>query len=207
MLIADDVEDNRQLLAQLLAPVGFEIHLVANGVEAVEEFERWHPHLILMDFRMPVMDGHEAIRRIRAMADGTQPKIIAVTASALDENRQELIGIGADDFISKPFRESELFRKIHEQAGVEYEYAEEAQLAPPEESAPLTPHSLTGLPPDLIDALRDSVVTADLDQMLAKIERIEMRDPGVGRGLRRLAEDFEYENLLQLLGGPAGGAH
>ncbi len=74
---------------------------------------------------MPVMDGHEAIRRIRAMAGGEEPKIIAVTASAMDENRQELLAIGADDFISKPFREVELFQKIHAHVGVEYVYAEE----------------------------------------------------------------------------------
>src|SRR6476646_10038534 len=100
VLIADDIEDNRQLLAQLLGPVGFEIRLATNGAEAVHEFEQWRPHLILMDFRMPVMDGHEAIRRIRAMPDGKKPRIIAVTASAMDENRQELLEIGADDFIS-----------------------------------------------------------------------------------------------------------
>src|SRR5947199_242458 len=88
VLIADDVEDNRQLLAQLLAPVGFETRLATNGAEAVQQFERWRPHLILMDFRMPVMDGHEAIRRVRALAGGKEPKTIAVTASAMDENRQ-----------------------------------------------------------------------------------------------------------------------
>src|SRR5579859_3982089 len=125
VLIADDVEDNRQLLAQLLAPVGFEIGLATNGAEAVREFEQWQPHLILMDFRMPVMDGHEAIRRIRAEAGGKALKIIAVTASAMDENRQELLGIGADDFIGKPFQEAELFRKIHSHVGVEYLYAED----------------------------------------------------------------------------------
>src|SRR5436305_1874594 len=105
VLIADDIEDNRQLLAQLLAPVGFEIRLATNGAEAVREFEQWQPHLVLMDFRMPVMDGHEAIRRIRAMVGGKEPKIIAVTASAMEENRLDLMAIGADDFISKPFRE------------------------------------------------------------------------------------------------------
>ena len=111
------------------APVGFEIRLATNGAEAVEEFEEWRPHLILMDFRMPVMDGHEAIRRIRAMAGGADTKIIAVTASAMDDNRQELIGIGADDFIGKPFREAELFQKIHVHMGVEYLYAEDPTAA------------------------------------------------------------------------------
>src|SRR6476619_6312132 len=81
VLIADDIEDNRQLLAQLLAPVGFVTRLATNGAEAVQEFEEWGPHLILMDFRMPEMDGHEAIRRIRAMDGGKDAKIVAVTAS------------------------------------------------------------------------------------------------------------------------------
>ena len=199
MLIADDVEDNRQLLAQLLGPVGFEIRLATNGAEAVQEFEQWRPHLILMDFRMPVMDGHEAIRRIRAMTGGKETKIIAVTASAMDENRQELIAIGADDFISKPFREVELFQKIHAHVGVEYVYAEPPTAAAPEEAPDLTPESLASWPQDLITAMREAVITADLDQLLARIQEVEARDPRVAGGLRRLAEGFQYQKLLDLL--------
>ena len=198
VLIADDIEDNRQLLAQLLAPVGFEIRLATNGAEAVQEFEQWRPHLILMDFRMPVMDGHEAIRRIRAMAGGEDPKIIAVTASAMDENRQELMEIGADDFISKPFREAELFQKIHAHVGVEYVYAEDPTAAAQEEAAELTPESLAGWPQDLIDPMREAVITADLDQLLARIQEVEARDPRIAQGLRRLAEGFQYQKLLDL---------
>ena len=198
VLIADDVEDNRQLLAQLLGPVGFEIRLATNGAEAVHEFEEWRPHLILMDFRMPVMDGHEAIRRIRAMAGGADPKIIAVTASAMDENRQELMRIGADDFLSKPFREGELFEKIHAHVGVEYVYADHPTPAAEEIAAELTPASLGGWPQDLIQAMREAVVTADLDQLLAKIQEVEARDPRIAQGLRRLAERFDYQKLLDL---------
>ncbi|HZY86220.1 MAG TPA: PAS domain S-box protein, partial [Gemmataceae bacterium] len=186
VLIADDVEDNRQLLAQLLGPVGFEIRLATNGAEAVQAFEEWRPHLILMDFRMPVMDGHEAIRRVRAMAGGAGPKIIAVTASAMDENRLELLEIGADDFISKPFREIELFQKIHAQVGVEYVYAEQPTGAAQEEAADLTPASLAGWPQGLIDPMREAVMTADLDKLLAKIQDVDARDPRVALGLRRL---------------------
>ncbi len=204
VLIADDVEDNRQLLAQFLAPVGFEIRLATNGVEAVQEFEVWRPHLILMDFRMPVMDGHEAIRRIRAMAGGEGPKIIAVTASAMDENRQELLGIGADDFISKPFREAELFQKIHAHLGVEYVYAAHPAATAQEETAELAPESLAGWPHELIKPMREAVITADLDQLLAKIQEAETRDPRVAKALRRLAEGFQYEKLLELLS--TGGA-
>jgi CheY-like chemotaxis protein/anti-sigma regulatory factor (Ser/Thr protein kinase) len=204
VLIADDIEDNRQLLAQLLAPVGFEIRLATNGAEAVQEFENWRPHLILMDFRMPVMDGHEAIRRIRAMAGGKELKIIAVTASAMDENRQELLKIGADDFISKPFREIELFHKIHAHLGVEYVYAEQLKATGQEEAAELTPESLAGWPKHLIDPMREAVLTADLDQLLAKIQEVEARDPRIAQALRRLAEGFQYQKLLDLLSRDGG---
>jgi CheY-like chemotaxis protein len=199
VLIADDIDHNRQLLAQLLEPLGFEIRLATNGVEAVHEFEQWRPHLILMDFRMPVMDGHEAIRRIRAMAGGNDLKIIAGTASAMDENRQELMSIGADDFLSKPFREVELFQKIHAHVGVKHVYADHPTDTPREEPAELTPESLSGWPQDLIDPMREAVITADLDQLLARIQEVEARDPRIARALRRLAEGFEYEKLLDLL--------
>jgi CheY-like chemotaxis protein len=205
VLIADDIEDNRQLLAQLLEPVGFEIRMATNGVEAVREFEEWRPHLILMDFRMPVMDGHEAIHRIRAMEGGKDAKIIAVTASAMDENRQELMKIGADDFIGKPFREVELFQKIHAHVGVEYVYADHPAADGQTDAPELTPESLADWPQELIDPLREAVITADLDQMLARIGDVESRDPVVARGLRRLAEGFEYQKLLDLLG--AGVLH
>jgi PAS domain S-box-containing protein len=198
VLIADDIEDNRQLLAQLLAPVGFEVRLAVNGAEAVREFEQWRPHLVLMDFRMPVMDGHEAIRRIRAMPGGREVNIIAVTASAMDDNRQELMEVGADDFIGKPFRESELFQKIHAHVGVEYVYAEHPTAAAPGDADELPPEALSGWPNDLIDPMRDAVVTADLDELLARIQGIEARDPRVARGLRRLAEGFQYQKLLDL---------
>jgi CheY-like chemotaxis protein len=200
VLIADDIEDNRQLLAQLLGPVGFEIRMATNGAEAVREFADWQPTLVLMDFRMPVMDGHEAIRLIRGMPGGKEPKIIAVTASAMDDNRQDLMEIGADDFIGKPFREAELFQKIHNHVGVEYVYAEHPTTTCPAEAAELTPESFAAWPPEVIDPMREAVITADLDLLLARIQQVEARDPPVAQGLRRLAEGFQYQKLLDLFG-------
>jgi CheY-like chemotaxis protein/nitrogen-specific signal transduction histidine kinase len=200
ILVADDVEDNRQLLAQLLGPIGFEIRLAVNGAEAVRAFEEWKPCLILMDFRMPVMDGHEAIRRIRAMDGGRDTKIIAVTASAMDENRAELMEIGADDFIGKPFREMDLFEKIQTHVGVQYVYAEQTVAAPEDDAPALTSESLADWPRGLIDPMRDAVITADLDQLLARIQEVEGRSLPVAQGLRRLAEGFQYQKLLDLFG-------
>jgi CheY-like chemotaxis protein len=145
------------------------------------------------------MDGHEAIRRIRAMPGGQEPKIIAVTASAMDENRQELMEVGAHDFISKPFREAELFRKIHTHLGVRYDYAEEVEPIIEEEVAELSTASLAALPNPLIADLHEAVTTADLDQVLTIIDDIEEIDSSLARRLRKLAEAFRYQDLLDLL--------
>lgn len=199
VLIADDIEDNRQLLAQLLGSVGFEIELAINGEEAVKVFKQWHPHLVLMDFRMPVMDGHEAMRQIRAMEGGKDIKMIAVTASAMDENRKELMAVGADDFLSKPFRECELFQKIHAQLGLEYIYAEDSAVADPVETAELTPEALADLPHPLIQLMYEAVACADFDKLLETIQESETDHPGVAIRLRGLAETFQYQKLLDLL--------
>jgi signal transduction histidine kinase/DNA-binding response OmpR family regulator len=198
VLIVDDIEENRQLIEQLLAPASFEVRLATNGAEAVQIFAEWRPDLIVMDFRMPVMDGYEAIRRIRAEPGGAVPKIIAVTASAMEENRQSLMEIGADDFISKPFREAELFEKIHVHLGVEYVYVDQPTASPQEETE-LAPQCLVAWPQDVLRSMREAVITADLDQLLVKIQEIESRDPVVAQGLRRLAEGFHYQKLLDLL--------
>jgi CheY-like chemotaxis protein len=199
VLIADDVENNCELLEQILGPVGFKIRLVTDGKLAVEEFERWRPHLILMDLRMPVMDGHEAIRRIRAGPGGDQVRIIAVTASVIEEKREEVLAVGADDFMSKPFREAELFRKIQANLGVEYLYEERAD-AVRGEVAELTPDSLADLPQDLIHRMREAVTGADLDLLLATIHEVEAGGSSTAHGLRSLAERFEYQRLLDLFG-------
>ncbi len=205
VLIADDVENNRELLVQILRPVGFEIRLATNGLEAVKEFKQWQPHMILMDLRMPVMDGHEAIRRIRADADGQNVKIIAVTASVIEANRQEVLAGGADDFLGKPFKEMELFQKIHAQLGVEYLYAVESVNLTIAESTELTPDSLANLTPNLVHRMREAVIGADLDQLLATIQEVEADNPGIAQALRGLAEYFEYQKLLDFFG-PDGSA-
>ncbi len=198
VLVADDIEDNRELLVQILEPVGFEVRLATDGAEAVREFVRWRPHLILMDLRMPVMDGHEAIRQIRASLGGPAVKIIAVTASVIDENRAGVLAGGADDFMGKPFHEAKLFGKIQAHLGVEYLYREEVAPVPQPEAADLTPESLAGLPPSLIHQMREAVIGADLDALLAQIREVETTDPQVARGLRDLAEQFEYQQLHDL---------
>jgi len=205
VLVADDKEDNRELLSQMLGPLGFQIQQVGDGEEAVKEFEMWNPSLILMDLRMPVVDGYEAIRRIRASVGGKDVRIIAVTASAFEETRQEVLDTGADDFVSKPFRETELIEKIGQLLGVKYVYAEEpmSMAAEPEALEVLTPESLNGLPDELIRQIREATINADLDRMLELIQQAEIHNAHAADGMRSLVERFDYQRLLDLI--PTGG--
>jgi len=153
MLITEDQSANRLLLSKLLGRLGFEIREAENGQKAVELWEDWKPDLIWMDMRMPVMDGYEATQHIRARerqlgignwqqvlsSDKNSDqeilhsaphrliptKIIALTASAFEEQRQSILMAGCNDFVRKPFQEEDLLMKISEHLQVQYIYATE----------------------------------------------------------------------------------
>ena len=203
VLVVDDVEENRELLIRMLDAAGFETRQVLNGAEGVEHFAAWHPHLILMDKRMPVMDGHEAIRRIRASTGGRTVKIIILTASAFEENRQEALAVGADDFMGKPFRESELFGTIKTLLRVEYAYADSTAADPG--SIPASPpvkleaHAADHLPRELVGDLREAILEVDVERMLQLLEQVARHDPPLGKELQRLVKQFEYKKLLEVL--------
>ena len=203
ILVADDNEDNRKLLELTLAAVGFEVRGAADGQLAMQAYEEWRPHLILMDMRMPVMDGFEAIRQIRASVGGDAIPIIVVTASPVIEHREEALRIGASDFLSKPFREVALFAKIRAQLGVEYTYAEEGPEAPasPADASQgeLTAEAVAALPAQLVSDLYAATVDADRDVLFELISAAESYDAGLGQGLRSLAQRFDYRTLLGLL--------
>jgi two-component system CheB/CheR fusion protein len=130
ILIVEDNWDNRQLLIQTLTPIGFKLIEASNGQEAIELWESCHPNLILMDMRMPVMDGYQATKIIkqkqkqkqREINTGSSTPIIALTATAFNENKNLILGIGCDDFIPKPFQEELLLQKIAIHTGAKYTY-------------------------------------------------------------------------------------
>ncbi|MBI5688067.1 MAG: response regulator [Verrucomicrobia bacterium] len=200
VLIADDVEDNRTLLRNLLETVGFETTEAADGEEALRLYERWRPDLILLDLRMPAVDGYEVIRRIRSRHDAPPVRLIVVTASAFQESRNAILAAGADDFIIKPYREARLLETIREFLGVKYVYAGETAAPPPAGSTTkIERASLAALPRDLTDAMRQAAINADLDRVLELIGRIEPHDPALARALQQMMERFDYKKLLHLL--------
>lgn len=201
VLVADDNEDNRELLARMLGPIGFEVRLAANGAQALAEFQSWRPQLILMDLKMPVMDGYEAIRRIRACAGGGETKILIVTASVFGEASRNVKGTGADDLLLKPFRDLELFEKIRSLLGAEYVCGEEAPAPPsgPADTGTLKPASAAGLPRELLSRLREAVKNGDFDLVAELAGEAEAHNTGLAGTLRGLAGEFDLRGILALL--------
>ena len=122
ILIAEDRLENSELLRLLLAKLGFEVRVAANGLEAINVWREWQPHLILMDMRMPVLDGHEATRRIKATALGQATIIIALTAGVFDDEREQVRLDGCDDFLSKPFHPNDVAELLTKHLGVRFIY-------------------------------------------------------------------------------------
>ena len=203
ILIADDEETNLALLSRLLGDIGFEMRQATNGEEAVETFRAWQPHLIFMDMRMPVMDGYDAIRRIRADAGGRDVKIVSVSASAFEQDRREALRAGADEFIAKPFREAVLFEKIGKLLGVEYSLSDKARsekLLPNDAvMSAMTAEVLSALPEESIHKMRDAVIKADFELMMELVGGVEDHNIFVAQELRSLIERFEYTEFLELL--------
>jgi CheY-like chemotaxis protein len=105
VLLAEDNAINTLLATEILRQVGFTIHCVTDGAQAVEAAATTPFDLILMDVHMPVMDGLEATRRIRALpGPAGQVPIVAMTANAMESDRQACAEAGMTDFVSKPFK-------------------------------------------------------------------------------------------------------
>ncbi|MBL8115096.1 MAG: response regulator [Acidobacteria bacterium] len=211
ILVADDVLENRLLLSRLLSSTGFLVTEAVDGAEAVRQWEKERPDLILMDVRMPVLDGLAATRRIREAEASRGPsepsrrpvRIIALSASALQHERGDILASGCDDFIAKPFRDAAIFEKVGSLLGVRYEYEAAPESKGRQGGAGkadvLTPERLAALPAELFARLRDAVTVGDDEAAAQAAEAIAREDAALGEALGEAVRDFQLSRLLTLM--------
>jgi PAS domain S-box-containing protein len=204
LLVVEDIQASRQLLVKLLRSIGFDVRAASNGQQAVEMWEKWRPHFIFMDLRMPVMDGRETTRYIKAQPGGQETVIVALTASAFEEDQAEVLALGCDDFVRKPFREAEIFDMLVKHLGVHFVYegverGNGDRDGDRDRDVP-DPAALADMPSDWGAALRRATTEGDLARMLALIEQVQARDAVLAEGLAHLAHNFEYDAILHLVG-------
>ncbi len=208
LLVVDDVEENRLLLAKLLVSVGFDVREARNGVEAIEEWRTWQPDLVFMDMRMPVMDGREATRAIRGLPNGARAKVVALTASAMEHEREEILSCGADDFVTKPYREGTIFETLERQLGCRFrreERATEAEETGAARAAVLTKRRIAALPPAALEGLYEALLRGDFDRGAALAERLRTHDDALGRAVLAEIRAYRADGLLALLDPSARG--
>ncbi len=117
ILVIEDQEDNRRILRDLLSAAGYESLEAVTGEEGVAAAQAEKPDLVLMDIQLPVMDGYEATRRIKANAELKHIPIIAVTSHALSGDDKKAFEAGCDAYVTKPFSPRDLLAKIREYLG------------------------------------------------------------------------------------------
>jgi CheY-like chemotaxis protein len=219
VLVVDDKSENRSLLTKLLRSVGFEVRDASNGREAVDVWEAWRPHLIWMDIRMPVMDGYEATRRIRAAEMMNEEssarseseihhssfiihhsKIIALTASAFEHDRAAVIEAGCDDFLAKPFRESAVFDLMSEHLGLQFQFdAPRRPLERHDDQRTDLEASLASFPADFRTRLNEAVVQGDIRLASGLIDEIGARDEALAVELRTMLREYRFDDLIEMM--------
>jgi PAS domain S-box-containing protein len=200
ILVVDDHLENRDWLMKLLSSIGFPVGAAENGQAAIRSWEDWSPRLILMDVHMPVMDGLEATRRIKADPRGKETAIVVLTASALDEDRRVVTQSGADDFIAKPCREDELLEKIGVLLNLAYDYEEISQAEDKPSGMAALGAALAQLPIELVEELRNATSIGNkklLDKLILRVPATG--DARAARSLQELADKYQYDDLTRLL--------
>lgn len=203
ILIVDDIYSNRQVLRQLLNPVGFEIQEAKNGAEAITICQNWMPHLVLMDIRMPTLNGYDATRTIRKFTQEKEIIIIAISASTFEDKKDKALAAGCNDFIAKPFKASEIFNMIKKHLNVRYIYEEKTS---PETDAnkTVTRNLLMNSIKELSDPwktkMRQAINYVDLNQMTNLIDAIRKDHQALADEIQKQVDHFEYEKILSILG-------
>lgn len=202
VLVVDDVLENREVLQVFLRSIGFMVKTATNGEEAIELFKGWRPDIILIDVminRMDGMNGIEVTRRIRALEQGKAATIIAVSASVFEEEKEEILLNGANEFVRKPYIDSELLEKIKKFEGLEYVYRKKEKTNAQKTKDELDYSSFRN---QLSDAHRALFINAikegDIDEIAALAKEILFEEEQLYKCINQKLEMMELESLEDL---------
>ena len=213
ILVVDDATESRLLLVKSLSSLGFSVKEAVNGEEAIASWESWTPHLILMDIRMPVLDGYEATRIIKnkqsqIKASNTehsvcnfQTVIIALSANVFEEDRKAMINAGCDDFVNKPFREEVLLEKLRYHLGLKYIYQENSHQKSAENQT--TPEEVSNLlaqmPQEWLQELNYAAAQGSDRTISSLLKQIPQTKALLAEFLIDLNHNFQFEKIMELI--------
>ncbi len=203
VLVVDDLLENRAVLASMLLNIGFEIIEAENGQECLERFFDDRPEVILLDLYMPVMNGFEAAKRIRASEEIYNTTIIAVSASGFEDIRNKSFEAGSNEFLIKPIQLDELLELLRIYLHLEwiYDEAEEKEYKESHQEQ-LQPEAALFLPQEAAEELLKLAQRGNIKKILAKLVELE----GLGEQylplldtLKTLAKNFQIDKILEMM--------
>ncbi|MEG5056286.1 ATP-binding protein [Microcoleus sp. A2-C5] len=205
ILVVDDRADNCLVIDRLLSPLGLVVREARNGQEAVAIWEDWQPHLIWMDMQMPVMNGYEATTHIKSHPLGKETVIVALTASAFEEDRKTILAAGCNDFMRKPFEAKILFAKIEELLGVRYIYEEPVDTKLENESEisgffsnQSVESQLCQMPLEWVEKIYNAAYECCDDKIFSLIEEMPREFASASQYLTNLAHNFLFDDIIEL---------
>jgi CheY-like chemotaxis protein len=198
ILVVEDQWANRKPLVKFLESLGLDVREADNGQLAVAIWQRWHPHLIWLDMRMPVMDGYEATQLIKSHPQGKTTVIIALTASAFDEERTAILDAGCDDFVAKPFRTDAILEKMAQHLGLRYRYEEATPPSSDAETPILSPEDLNVMPTNWITQLHQAAIQLNNKQIIQLIEQIPPEQTLLAKSLTDLVNNFRCDVIMDI---------
>ncbi|MEG5059748.1 PAS domain S-box protein [Microcoleus sp. A2-C5] len=208
VLIVEDDQLNRDLLCRMLQRLGFEIAEAKNGEECLWKAVMFQPDVILMDLRMPVMDGLETARRLRKLPEFKNVVLIALSASVFEATQQESILAGCDDFLPKPIEVNQFLEQLRVHLKLEWIY-EESSASKKRTTPSLPPVSNFPAYASLLPAASESVAKllklaamGDIEEIFeesAKLESLEQKLVPFATKLRQLAKGFQLKQIRQIL--------
>jgi len=200
ILVAEDNPESRTLLVRELTSLGLEVREATNGAEAVAAFEDWHPQLIWMDWRMPVMNGLDATRRIRTLPGGADTRILGLTASAFEERGEEFRQAGCDDYLRKPYRIGEVLDAMTAALGLQYRYAEgglDAAKAGCDDKTAV--EALRSIAPPLLGRLRAAVAVCHYGEAVRIADEVRASSPHAADCIASRLARFDWHFLQREL--------
>ena len=209
ILVVDDHSTNRQLLVHLLDASGFLVQAAADGLAAVHQARAWQPHLIWMDIRMPKLDGYGATRQIKALGLEPAPVIVALTASAFEEERHRVLQAGCEDFVRKPFQTGQIFQTMAHHLPIHYIETAPAtvpdpspgspSLPPPVTPAHISPEHLEALPPGWLQDLEHAAMKGSDQRIVQLAATLSPEHPQLSQQLTTWANNFQFDAILTWL--------
>jgi two-component system, sensor histidine kinase ChiS len=201
-LVVDDVAENRDILQHMLADIGVDIHTANDGQQALDVMDGWLPDIVFLDIRMPVMDGMEALRRIQQNENWRSVKVAAISASALEHEREGYLEAGFIDFIDKPFRFERICSCLAQLLDVRFDFGENAEPQGGTSDGGAADWSSVSLPEELATRLVEAAElysVTEMDGCFGEMEDLGDDQRRLAAHLRRLRRSHDLETILELV--------